>query len=106
MTDAGEVLFERRGPAAWITLNRPGKLNAMNGAMVRQLRERLHEVESDDTVKVVVLTGAGRAFSAGYDISEEVHTASKARTSGAPCSPRTSTWPCSCGRCLARPSRR
>jgi enoyl-CoA hydratase len=67
-----EVLLERRGPAAWITLNRPDKLNAMNGAVVRQLRERLGEVANDDGVKVVVLTGAGRAFSAGYDISEEV----------------------------------
>jgi len=67
-----EVLLETRGPAAWITLNRPDKLNAMNGAVVRQLRRRLAEVEKDDNVKVVVLTGAGRAFSAGYDIAEEV----------------------------------
>jgi enoyl-CoA hydratase len=66
------VLLERRGPAAWITLNRPDKLNAMNGELVGALRDRLREVESDETVKVVVLTGAGRAFSAGYDISEEV----------------------------------
>jgi enoyl-CoA hydratase len=72
VTDAAEVMFERRGPAAWITLNRPEKLNAMNGEMVRQLRQRLREVETDDNVKVVVLAGAGRAFSAGYDISEEV----------------------------------
>jgi enoyl-CoA hydratase len=69
---APAVLFERRGPAAWITLNRPDKLNAMNAEVVRELGRRLSEVEEDDTVKVVVLTGAGRAFSAGYDISEEV----------------------------------
>jgi enoyl-CoA hydratase len=66
------VLFERRGPAAWLTLNRPDKLNAMNGELVRELRARLAEVEADESVKVVVLAGAGRAFSAGYDISEEV----------------------------------
>ena len=66
------VLFEKRGPAAWITLNRPDKLNAMNGEVVRELRARIREVEEDHTVKVAVLTGAGRAFSAGYDISEEV----------------------------------
>jgi enoyl-CoA hydratase len=66
------VLLERRGPAAWLTLNRPDKLNAMNGEMVSELRDRLTAVENDETVKVVVLTGAGRAFSAGYDISEEV----------------------------------
>jgi len=66
------VLFERRGPAAWITLNRPEKFNAMNSDMVGELRARLREVETDEDVKVVVLAGAGRAFSAGYDISEEV----------------------------------
>lgn len=69
---AESVLFEHRGPAAWITLNRPEKLNAMNGEVVRELRHRLQDVAKDDGVKVVVLTGAGRAFSAGYDISEEV----------------------------------
>jgi enoyl-CoA hydratase len=65
------VLLERRGPAAWITLNRPDKLNAMNGQLVRELSDRLHEVEEDESIKVAVLTGAGRAFSAGYDLSEE-----------------------------------
>jgi enoyl-CoA hydratase len=69
---AATVLLERRGPAAWITLNRPDKLNAMNVELVRELARCLREVEADDEVKVVVLTGAGRAFSAGYDISEEV----------------------------------
>jgi enoyl-CoA hydratase len=71
MTDE-VVLFERRGPAAWITLNRPEKLNALSGAVVRALRERLREIAGDDSIKVVVLTGAGRAFSAGYDLAEEV----------------------------------
>ena len=69
---APAVLFERRGPAAWITMNRPDKLNAMNTEVVHELARHLREVEGDDTVKVVVLSGAGRAFSAGYDISEEV----------------------------------
>jgi enoyl-CoA hydratase len=66
------VLFERRGPAAWLTLNRPEKLNALSVAVVKSLHARLREIANDDTVKVVVLTGAGRAFSAGYDLSEEV----------------------------------
>jgi len=69
---ATTVLAERRGPAVWLTLNRPDKLNAMNGELVGELRKRLQQIETDETVKVVVLTGAGRAFSAGYDISEEV----------------------------------
>jgi enoyl-CoA hydratase len=66
------VLYERRGPAAWVTLNRPNKLNAISGEVVRRLRESWRQAAADDEVKVVVLTGAGRAFSAGYDIAEEV----------------------------------
>ncbi len=65
------VLYERRGPAAWITLNRPDKLNALNHEIVAGLHRSMDEVESDDEVKVVVLTGAGKAFSAGFDISSE-----------------------------------
>ena len=66
------VLYEARGPAAWITLNRPEKLNALNGAVVDGLFAAMRSALADDDIKVVVLTGAGRAFSAGYDISEEV----------------------------------
>jgi len=66
------VLYERRGQAAWVTLNRPDKLNAISGEVVTRLRECWKQAIEDDEVKVVVLTGAGRAFSAGYDISEEV----------------------------------
>lgn len=66
------VLEERRGPALWLTLNRPEKLNAINAEMVAALREAFRRVAADDEVKVVVVAGAGRAFSAGYDIAEEV----------------------------------
>jgi enoyl-CoA hydratase len=65
------VLEDRRGPAAWLTLNRPDKLNALSYGLVHELREALRRVADDDEVKVVVLTGAGRAFSAGFDLSEE-----------------------------------
>jgi enoyl-CoA hydratase len=67
------VLYETRGPAAWITLNRPEKLNALNRAVIDGLRESMRLAVGDDEVKVIVLTGAGeRAFSAGYDIGEEI----------------------------------
>jgi enoyl-CoA hydratase len=66
------VLYERRGPAAWITLNRPEKLNAMNAAVVAAVRDSVARAAGDDEVKVAVLTGSGRAFSAGFDIAEEV----------------------------------
>jgi len=70
MTDA--VLYDTRGPAAWITINRPEKLNALNGAVLDGLNESFDRAVADDEVKVVVVTGAGdRAFSAGYDLSAE-----------------------------------
>ena len=70
MSDA--VLYETRGPAAWITLNRPEKLNALNGDVLDGLNAALDRAVADDEVKVVVLTGAGeRAFSSGYDLSAE-----------------------------------
>jgi enoyl-CoA hydratase len=68
------VLESRRGPAAWLTLNRPDKLNALSYELVRELREAIRRMADDDEVKVVVLTGAGRAFSAGFDLSEEAES--------------------------------
>jgi enoyl-CoA hydratase len=73
------VLYERRGPAAWITLNRPEKLNALSVELVRELRAAIERATEDDEAKVVVVTGAGRAFSAGFDMSEEA----EARIDGA-----------------------
>jgi enoyl-CoA hydratase len=61
-----------RGPAAWITLNRPEKLNAITFAMNDAVISALDEAAGTDAVKVVVLNGAGRAFSAGHDLTEEV----------------------------------
>jgi enoyl-CoA hydratase len=70
MSDA--VLYEVRGPAAWITINRPEKMNAINSDVLDGLHSALDRAIADDEVKVVVVTGAGeRAFSAGYDLSAE-----------------------------------
>ena len=67
------VLYETRGPVSWITLNRPEKLNAINTDMVHGLDAAVRRAEGDDTVKVIVITGAGgRAFSAGYDLTDEI----------------------------------
>ena len=66
------VLYETRGPAAWITINRPEKLNALNGPVLEGLNAAFDRAVADPEVKVVVLGGAGeRAFSAGYDLSAE-----------------------------------
>jgi len=71
-TDSALVLYEVEGTAAYITLNRPDKLNALSYALVDELRAAIDRAGRDDEVKVVVLRGAGRAFSAGYDLNEEV----------------------------------
>src|SRR6266704_4942581 len=65
------IVTERLEGVAVITLNRPEKLNALSFGLVRELDEELTQLEDDDAVKAVILTGAGdRAFSAGADIHE------------------------------------
>jgi enoyl-CoA hydratase/carnithine racemase len=65
------VEWERRGPAAWITFNRPEAHNAMTFAMYEELFALCERADGDDEVRVVVLRGAGgRAFVAGTDISQ------------------------------------
>jgi enoyl-CoA hydratase/carnithine racemase len=64
--------YEAAPPVARITLNRPEKLNALSYELVDAIRDAVRRAADDDEVKVVVVRGAGRAFSAGYDLSEEV----------------------------------
>jgi enoyl-CoA hydratase/carnithine racemase len=63
------ILYEQSGPVVTITLNRPQALNAISRPLENELHAALDEAEADDGVRAIVLTGAGRAFSAGYDIS-------------------------------------
>ena len=69
MAEFQEILFERAGAIARITLNRPDKLNAFTVTMADELRRALGEAEADLTVRAVLLVGAGRAFGAGFDLS-------------------------------------
>ena len=61
------VLYEQRGAVALLTLARPHKLNAIDARMIEGLQAALDTAEADESVRVVVLNGAGRAFSAGFD---------------------------------------
>ncbi len=65
------IIYERRDAIAYLTLNRPDKLNALNAALVADLQDALDVVEADPEVRVAIITGAGRAFSAGFDISPD-----------------------------------
>ena len=69
--DFKEIIFERSGPLAIITLNRPDQLNAFTYTMGGEIREALMMVENDPELRVTVMTGAGRAFCAGQQLSEE-----------------------------------
>ena len=59
---------ERRGPVGWLTFNRPDAGNAMNATMMAELETAWHELDADDDVRVIVNTGAGRAFQTGLDV--------------------------------------
>lgn len=64
------VLYEEQGPIAIITFNREDKLNAMNSEVVSRLTEYLQRVNDSAHIRTAILTGKGRAFVAGADISE------------------------------------
>lgn len=64
------VVVENEGGVGWIRLNRPEKMNAIGALTRRQLGEAIKQAERDESVRVVVLTGTGRAFSSGADVTE------------------------------------
>jgi enoyl-CoA hydratase/carnithine racemase len=68
-TETMEVLYEVKDRVATITLNRPDKLNAWTPTMAEELRAALMRAQADDGVRAIVLTGAGRGFCAGADMS-------------------------------------
>jgi enoyl-CoA hydratase len=67
--DFETILYEVEGGKARITLNRPEKLNALSFKLQRELNAAMWEADNDKRVHVIMLRGAGRAFSAGYDLT-------------------------------------
>jgi 2-(1,2-epoxy-1,2-dihydrophenyl)acetyl-CoA isomerase len=68
------ILFERKDSIATITFNRPDKLNAFNREMALSFQERLDECQHDKSIRCVYITGAGKAFCSGQDLSEVMDT--------------------------------
>src|SRR5664279_6075097 len=64
------LLFESFDPVARLTLNRPKAINSMNLTMLAELDRRLGEIEGNDALRVLIVTGAGAAFCAGADLKE------------------------------------
>jgi 2-(1,2-epoxy-1,2-dihydrophenyl)acetyl-CoA isomerase len=69
-TDQAVVAYDVENGVAWIRLNRPERMNAVNGELRRALVDAVKRSERDEAAKVVVVTGAGRAFCAGADVRE------------------------------------
>ena len=74
------ILYEKKGPIAYATLNRPKVLNALNQAVFAELRATFEDVRDDSKIRGVILTGSGeKAFAAGADIAEmSTYTAAQA----------------------------
>jgi enoyl-CoA hydratase len=65
------LLYEKKNSIAYVTINRPKVLNALNMATMEELRAVFHAIKADDAIRVVILTGAGeKAFVAGADLNE------------------------------------
>lgn len=63
------ILYEVKNHVAWVTLNRPDKLNALTDQMNHELTQAFKKCQKDDEVRTVVITGAGRAFCSGADLA-------------------------------------
>ncbi|HML17757.1 MAG TPA: enoyl-CoA hydratase-related protein [Bryobacteraceae bacterium] len=69
--DFSQIIVDKSAPVATITLNRPEKLNAYSETMVHEMLAALADARDDDSVRAVILTGAGRGFCSGGDISRD-----------------------------------
>lgn len=63
------ILLETRGPVAWVWLNQPRRLNAINQTTLVELRQAFETLGEDEAVKAIVLAGRGQAFSSGFDVA-------------------------------------
>lgn len=71
MSDYQDLKLEREGPIAIVSFNRPDTLNAIESGIRREILEAINEVNADDSIRVAILTGEGRAFCAGADLTEK-----------------------------------
>jgi enoyl-CoA hydratase len=74
MDDDAPILSERRGSVHWLTLNRPQRLNAVTLELYLQLEREVLAAGNDSSVRAIVLTGSGRAFSVGADLKNHAGT--------------------------------
>ena len=77
-----EIIYEVSDNIATVTLHRPDKMNAFTGVMMNELLQVFDEIDADDNVRAVIVTGSGRAFCAGADLSHGADTFSDGKLSG------------------------
>jgi len=77
-----EIIYEVSDNIATVTLHRPDKMNAFTGVMMNELLQVFDEIDADDSVRAVIVTGSGRAFCAGADLSHGADTFSDGKLSG------------------------
>ncbi len=71
MTSPAPVLYEERDGIAFITLNRPEKLNTLNEHVIQGIADGIDEATASEEARAIILRGAGRAFTAGYDLNPD-----------------------------------
>jgi enoyl-CoA hydratase/carnithine racemase len=79
MTEYKEIRYEVDGPTLVITMDRPDHLNAFTGVMREEMIDAYHRADADDSVRVIIVTGAGRAFCAGADLGRGPSTFDRTR---------------------------
>lgn len=93
MTDTPAVLYEERDTLGVVTLNRPEKLNTLNDAMIAGVAEAVDTAAASASVRAIILRGAGRAFTAGYDLNPGPAARRRPPLFDAPSpSPRPGAW--------------
>jgi len=78
-----DIIYNKEGYIATITLNRPERMNAFTLAMINSIGQALQDANEDEQIRVIVITGAGRGFSAGLDLKEPPNFRGLARTRAA-----------------------
>jgi len=82
--DYTQILYDVKDRILTITLNRPEKLNAFTGTMMNEMIDALDRANKDDDIRAIVVTGAGRAFCAGADLSSGAGTFDRQAGGGKP----------------------
>src|SRR5215510_2839484 len=77
--ELAQIIYEKLNRVATVTLNRPEKLNAYSEVMVHEILAALSDARDDDEIRAVIITGAGRGFCSGGDISRDFQYPSRYR---------------------------